>query len=44
MMDKIVMGSGYKGLGSSSSSQVAKGNDNGKKVQGKVYALTTQDA
>ena len=44
MMDKIVMGSGYKGLGSSSSSQVAKGNDNGKKVQGRMYALTTQDA
>ncbi|XP_030958976.1 uncharacterized protein LOC115980923 [Quercus lobata] len=33
-----------KGSGSSSSSQVAKGNDNGKKVQGRVYALTTQDA
>ena len=33
-----------KGLGSSSSSQVAKGNDNGKKVQGRMYALTTQDA
>ena len=33
-----------KGSGSSSSSQVAKGNDNGKKVQGRVYALTTRDA
>ena len=33
-----------KGSGSSSSSQVAKGNENGKKVQGRVYALTTQDA
>ena len=33
-----------KGSGSSSSSQVAKGNDNGKKVQGRVYSLTTQDA
>ncbi|XP_075665043.1 uncharacterized protein LOC142634637 [Castanea sativa] len=30
-----------KGSGSSSSSQVTKGNDNGKKVQGRVYALTT---
>uniref|UniRef100_A0A7N2LFY1 RNA-directed DNA polymerase n=1 Tax=Quercus lobata TaxID=97700 RepID=A0A7N2LFY1_QUELO len=32
-----------KGSGSFSSSQVTKGNDNGKKVQGRVYALTTQD-
>ncbi|XP_030938281.1 uncharacterized protein LOC115963423 isoform X2 [Quercus lobata] len=32
-----------KGSDSSSSSQVAKGNDNGKKVQGRVYALTTQN-
>nr|POF09449.1 hypothetical protein CFP56_48384 [Quercus suber] len=30
-----------KGSGSSSSSQIAKRNDNGKKVEGKVYALTT---
>ena len=30
-----------KGSGFSSSSQVTKGSDNGKKVQGKVYALTT---
>ena len=32
-----------KGLGSSSSPQVSKGNNNGKMVQGRVYALTTQD-
>ena len=31
-----------KGLGSSFSPQIAKGNNNGRMVQGRVYALTTQ--
>ena len=30
--------------GSSSTPQVVKGNDDGKRVQGRVYTLTTQDA
>ena len=33
-----------KGSGSSSTPQFVKGSDDGKRVQGKVYALTTQDA